>query len=186
VYIICLGARTCSPESPLQKVALYDPRRRPANWMQIIQPGQYAVFHKDARTEIETNSEGAYLPSGEPSTCLIFDSLEEAKKYCELRVQQFSNLRCEIYDHAGKARLPAAIVLNPALAGSLEESPANSKRKIIMGIALMLLSLPLFFWDWKFNWSLILPTLIGLNLIFFGFRIAFWGIGMLERSKARQ
>ena len=154
--------------------------------MQIIQPGQYAVFHKDAHTEIETNSQGAYLPAGAPSTCLIFDSLEEAKKYCELRVQQFSNLRCEIYDHAGKAKPAAAIVLNPMLAKSLEENPANSKRKIVLGIALMVLSGPLFFWDWKFNWSLIVPTLIGLNLIFFGFRIAFWGLGMLERTKVRQ
>ncbi len=170
----------------MQEVALYDPQRRPANWMQIIQPGQYAVFHKDAHTEIETNSQGAYLPAGAPSTCLIFDSLEEAKKYCELRVQQFGNLRCEIYDNSGKAKLPAAIVLNPALAGSLEESPANSKRKIITGITLVILSVPLFIWDWKFNWDLILPTLIGLNLIFFGFRIALWGFGMLERTKVQQ
>ncbi len=170
----------------MQEVLLYDPKRRPASWMGIIQPGQYAVFHKDAHTEIETDSEARYLPGGSPSTCLIFDSLEEAKNYCESRVLQFGNLRCEIYDSAGKAKTPLAIILNPALAKKLEESPASAKRKIVTGVALMVLSIPLFVWDWKGQWTFILPTLAGINMIFIGFRIILWGLGTLESARHRQ
>jgi len=170
----------------LHEVLLYDAKRRPASWMEIIQPGQYAVFHKDAHTEIETNSEGKYLPSGAPSTCLIFNSLPEVKSYCQARVQQFRNLRCEVYDSEGKAKPPLAILLNPEIAKTLEESPAGAKRKIVTGVALMVLSIPLFIWDWKGGWDLILPTLAGINMVFIGFRILLWGVGTLESARQRQ
>jgi hypothetical protein len=154
--------------------------------MEIIQPGQYAVFHKNAQTEIETDSEARYLPAGAPSTCLVFDSLDEAKNYCQSQVERFRNLRCEIYDSAGKAKPPLAIILNPALAKKLEESPASAKRKIVIGVALMALSIPLFVWDWEGQWTFILPTLAGINMLFIGFRIIIWGLGTLESARQRQ
>jgi hypothetical protein len=154
--------------------------------MDIIQAGQYAVFHKDAHTEIETDTEARYLPTGAASTCLIFDSLEEAKSYCQPQVERFPKLRCEIYDTGGKANPPVAIILNPELAETLEESPASAKRKIVAGVALMVLSVPLFVWDWRGQWSFILPTLAGINMIFIGFRIILWGLGTLENARHRQ
>jgi hypothetical protein len=85
-----------------------------------------------------------------------------------------------------RAKPPLAIILNPALAGKLEESPASAKRKIVIGVALMVLSIPLFVWDWEGQWTFILPTLVGINMIFIGFRIIIWGLGTLESARQRQ
>ena len=50
----------------------------------------------------------------------------------------------------------------------------------------MVLSIPLFIWDWKGGWDLILPTLAGINMVFIGFRILLWGVGTLESARQRQ
>ena len=66
----------------MQEVALYDPNRKPASWMEIIQPGQYAAFLSDIETGTEMNHFGNFISSGLLSSCLVFDSLEEAERYC--------------------------------------------------------------------------------------------------------
>ena len=66
----------------MQEVALYDPNRKPAGWRGVILPSQYAVFLSDVETETELTSDGSYLGPGMPSSCLIFDSLEETERYC--------------------------------------------------------------------------------------------------------
>jgi hypothetical protein len=43
---------------------------------------------------LDIRSEAAYI--------LIFDNLEEAKKYAEEKVIEFPDIECHIYDHFGK------------------------------------------------------------------------------------
>jgi hypothetical protein len=88
---------TFSSEHPLalQELALYDPNRKPASWMEVIRPGQYAAFLSDIETGAEMTSDGNYFAAGLIRCCVLFVSLEEAEQYCCAKVEEFLILRCD-------------------------------------------------------------------------------------------
>src|SRR6476646_3509180 len=106
------SAKICGRSVPMQQLKLYDPARKPAEWTGLVRPGQFAVFHSDLATDVERAPDGHYLQSGEDSTCMVFDSLPEAETYCEARVEEIPNLRCDIYDHTGKSKPPLLTYVN--------------------------------------------------------------------------
>jgi len=156
------------------QIKLYDPARKPADWTGLVHPGQFAVFHSDVATDVERASDGRYLPPGEDSTCLIFDSLAEAEAYCESRVANIASLRCDIYDHTGKSRPPLLTYVNQAHV----KAPA---RRAYLGWALIAASLPCFAIEWYYHGILVVPVVIGINLIFAGLRMVYWGQGGIEK-----
>ena len=51
----------------------------------------------------------------------------------------------------------------------------------------LVLPTPVLFWiDWRVRGVLIVPTLVGLNLIAAAVRISMWGWGMMEVVRARE
>jgi len=104
----------------VQEVALYDPNRKPASWMEVIQPMQYAVLFRDVETGAELTSDGHYLDTGMMRSCLIFDSLEEAEQYCRRRVEDIPNLRCDVFDSHGRANPPVATFVSQRYEDRLE------------------------------------------------------------------
>jgi hypothetical protein len=163
----------------LQILKLYDPARKPAEWTGLVRPGQFAVFHSDISTDVEKTPDGRYLEPGEDSTCVVFDSLADAEAYCEAKVEQISNLRCDIYDHTGKSKPPALTYVNRVHL----KTPVRRAR---LGWLLVALSLPCFWIEWHWHGTLVVPMVIGLNLIFAGLRLVYWGKGGSERLKATQ
>src|SRR5438094_1317999 len=93
---------------PMRELRLFDPERRPPNWMGHIREGEYALFFKDASSGQEMKSDGAYMQHPEESTCLITASIDEALDFAQPRVNASPHLRCDIYDHHGKANPPLA------------------------------------------------------------------------------
>ena len=87
----------------MQEVALYDPNREPASWMEIIQPTQCAVFLRDVETGAGLTADGHYLDPGMIGTCLIFDSLEETEQYCRHKIEDIPKLQCDVFDSHGRA-----------------------------------------------------------------------------------
>lgn len=141
----------------MREILLYDPERRPASWNDVLHPGQYAVLRSDTSTDAAR------------ATCLVFDSLAEAEKYCEAEVDQVAGLRCDVYDHAGKAKPPFASYANRAM---LRARP----RRALWGWGLIAASLPCFWFDWwRGRGALIIPTVIGINMLFAGLRLVYWG-----------
>ena len=171
----------------MREIKLYDRGRTPANWMQIIQAGEFAVFHYDLNHGAITDAGGTFPAAGE-ETCGIFSSLEEAEEYCRLKVAESSSLRCEIYDSAGKAKPPLAVVVNPTLARKLDVSPTSARNKLILGTLLCLASLGFFYWDYREarGSMMFLYTLIGINLAAGGFRVILWGLGVREQLREQQ
>lgn len=167
----------------MEEVLLFDRGRKPANWMDLIHEGQFAVFLSDAQTHAGMRPDGRYTGPDVPDTCLIFDSLDEAEKYCRSIVREAPRLRCLIFDHRGKAAPPAAVFVSPAFAGTLD-SEAKGRRLMWAGAALIVLSLPLFWFDWRADWRLILPTVIGVQFIVAGGR--FLQLGAATREAARR
>ncbi len=96
----------------MQVLKLYDPARKPTEWTGLVHAGQFAVFHSDVATDVERSADGHYLQPGEDSVCIVFDSLAEAEAYCEIKVAEIPNLRCDIYDHTGKSKPPLLTYVN--------------------------------------------------------------------------
>jgi hypothetical protein len=162
----------------MQELRLYDPNRRPPDWKDIIRRGQYAVFHSDLATDVEKRPNGRFLAPGEESACLVFDTLSEAEAYCEAKVAEVPSLRCDIYDHLGKGKPPAMTYVNQAHL----KAPRKHAR---WGWLLIAGSVVCFWIDWHWNWVLILPTVIGINMIFAGLRLIYWS-GGAKGKRARR
>ena len=163
----------------MQKVTVYDPVRRPASWMEIVQPGQYAAFLSDVETGTEVTEDGSYVASSLLSCCLLFDSLEEAEQYCCTKVEELPNLRCDVFDSQGRANPPVATFANRRHQHKLD-SPAESRRLMLWGTVAFAASLPLFWFAWARRGEAWIAAFFGMQLVFAGLRILHWGYSLGE------
>jgi hypothetical protein len=164
---------------PLQAVALYDPNRKPASWMEIIQPGQYAAFLSDIETGTEMTDHGSSFAAGVLSYCLLFDSLEEAEQYCCVKIEDFPNLRCDVFDNHGRANPPVATFVNHRHRRKLD-SPAESRRLMRWGAVAIATSLPLFWFAWARRGEAWIAAFFGMQMLFAGLRVLHWGYSVGE------
>jgi hypothetical protein len=161
----------------VQRLKLYDPARKPTEWTGLVHEGQYAVFHSDIATDIERTPEGSYLQAGEESTCLVFDSLAEAESYCESQVERLPHLRCDIYDYTGKSKPPMLTYVNKAHL----KAPAKMAN---WGWLMVAASLPAFWLAWFYHGTQVIPLVVGVNLLFGGLRLVYWGKGGIEKRQS--
>jgi hypothetical protein len=161
----------------MQQIELYDPNRRPANWTDCVHAGQYAVFHSDRATNVERTPDGRYLRTEDKSTCMIFDSLAEAESYSEEKVEALPRVRCDIYDHTGKSRPPLLTYVNKQFLNA-------PKKHAYWGWAMVAARLPCFWIEWHWHGTLVVPMIVGLNLIFAGLRLVYWGAGGVEKRRS--
>lgn len=161
----------------MREIQLYDPERQPADWPALLHAGQYAVFHSDVATDVEKRPDGHYLRSGDKSTCLVFDSLPEAETYCEAKVDEIPRLRCDIYDHTGKSRPPMMTYVNKARLKS-------HKKYGSWGWVFIAGSILCFWWEWARGANRGLALIIGLNMLFAGLRLLYWGTEQAEKRRS--
>ena len=166
----------------MQEVALYDPNRKPASWMEIIQPGQYAAFLSDIETGAEMTGDGTYFGSGTIRCCLLFNSLEEAENYCGAKVEKFPNLRCDLFDSHGRANPPVATFANRRHRRKLD-TLAESRRLMSWGVVAIAASLPLFWWAWARQGEAWIAAFFGLQLVVAGLRVLHWGYSLGEEVR---
>jgi hypothetical protein len=152
----------------MQELKLYDPARQPASWTEIVRPGQYAVFHTDVHGDVEKRADGSIVRAPEESTCLLFDSLEEAETYCRSKVEKVLDLRCDVYDHTGKSKPPMLTYVNAA-------HEKDFRKYRYWGWGLVVGSVPFFGLAWYWNGSSVLSLIVGFNLLSGGLRMVHWG-----------
>src|SRR5262245_11815140 len=171
----------------MREIRLYDRDRTPASWMQIIRPGEFAVFHSQIKGGAMTDAAGTFTAAGE-EVCALFGSLQKAEDYCAHKVRELPALRCEIFDSSGKARPPLRVMVNPALHKKLDVSPASARSKLFLGAVLCLSSLVFFYLDYRGEGRsmMFLFTLIGINLALGGFRVIVWGLGVRQQLKDQE
>lgn len=168
------------------EIRLFDPRRKPGDWTDIIRSTQCAVFLKDRETARARTLDGKPFSNPDHATCLIFDGIGDAQQFCQAQVQAFPHLRCEIYDSEGLAHPPLAVFVHPDHQDAEESGSVWSRRRKLIAILLFLISPPLIWMDVRRHLGLVLPTFLAANCIFTGLRFLYWDAGLKDLEKERK
>jgi hypothetical protein len=160
--------------SGLREFKVYDEARASPDWTSLVSADQCAVFCKDLATAAPLSGEGIPVSRITDCTFLLFDRLDEARRFCEARVAEHPSMCCEIFDCEGRAKPPLLTIVHPSMAEKDELSPTWLRRRRVTAILCFLAAIPLFVWDARAGWGLILPTFIAFNLIFLGLRLIYW------------
>jgi hypothetical protein len=159
----------------MKEVAIYDPKRTPPHWTELLAPSQYAVFQHATETGLHVS------PGGTRSeTCLIFDNLEEAKGYCASRVEQAQDITCEIFDRTGRASSPIESYVHRSV-----EMKKNSvfRSRFFWAHIMTVLALVGLLIDWRSEFVRMWPTILGLK--FLTLAILFYAWGLAEKLRGR-
>ena len=160
--------------SGFREFKVYDQARASPDWTSLVSPSQCAAFFKDLETAVPLSAEGVPVSRITDCTFILFDRLDQARRFCEARVAEHPSMCCEIFDCEGRAKPPLLTIVHSGMAQKDELSATWLRRRRIAAILCCLAAIPLFVWDAKAGWSLILPTFFAFNLIFFGLRLLYW------------
>jgi hypothetical protein len=155
----------------VQVLQIHDPERRPASWAEIIGPGQFVAF--------ATPSDG---------TCVLFDSLAEARAYCETAVLSSPEARYDVFDADGRVQPPLLTVVHPSRQPALDTDPRVQHKRRVIAWVLIAGGVMLILWT---SWALhdieaIFPGVIGLNLLLAGGRMLWYNLAVRETERARE
>ena len=165
---------------------IYDEARQPQDWNVLLAPSQCAVFFKRIDSENPLSSDGASFARFRDCTFLLFDSLEEARRFCEAKVLAHPYMLCEVFDWRGKAQPPLLTIVHPEVARNDELSAQSVRRRKILAIFLFIGSLPLFWFDHRSGGVLVVPTFLALTMILAGLRILYWNTARRQRLKEQE
>jgi hypothetical protein len=164
----------------MQEVAVYDARRVPPNWSELLLPSQVAVFQEDALTGIVIDADG--LASSVPK-CLVFDSLDEARSYCRARNAEMPRLQLAIYDSRGRGADPLAIF--GELKGGTHELTSPFRRAV--ACACLVASLILIWFDWRVDFDRQWPSILASKLLVTSAVFLVWELALIaEKALARR
>jgi hypothetical protein len=155
----------------VQVLQIHDPSRRPASWAEIIGPEQFVAF--------ATPSDG---------TCVLFDSLDEARAFCEAAVRSAPAARFDVFDAQGRAQSPLLTIVHPSHAEGLDSHPrVLHKRRVIAWVLIAGGTLLLIWTYWKFSdIEAIFPGVIGINMLLAGGRMLWYNLAVRETERARE
>ncbi len=172
----------------MQIVRLHDPARRPASWTEIIRAGQFAVFAKDGEAGVPCAPDGARLADAGAASCAIFDSLPEARAFCEAAVLRRPSLRLDVFDSNGRTRPPLLTVMHPDRALSLETSPRQMRRRRVIAWLLIAAGVPLIafaYFEFRER-DTFLIAFLAINMVLIGGRLLWMNGALRETERARE
>jgi hypothetical protein len=151
---------------------LFDRDRQPPDWTEIIRPGQYVAFSKVIDTGGSCDQDGRPFASAADATCLLFDSLTEARGFCEEQVTRAPAVRFEIFDSAGRRDPPLLVIVHPSRIAALEGNPRGMRVRKWAASLLLVGAVPLFWYDYQHDQGmLIFPTVLGINMVIIAARL---------------
>jgi hypothetical protein len=164
---------------------VYDQARQGRDWMSLLTPTQCAVFFKDFQTATPLSRDGVPFDRMTDCTFLVFDRLEDARRFCEEQVNQHPAMCCEVFDFEGRAKPPLLVVVHPGVAEKDELSATWVRRRKYIAMASFLCAIPLIVWDWRTGEYMVLPTVVGVNLIVLGLRLLYWNTARSDNAPER-
>jgi hypothetical protein len=177
---MCADTRGTTP----REFKIHD-KNRTGDWMSLVGPKQCAAFFKDFKTSAPVSYRGEPFATMSDCTFVLFDRLDEAKRFCEAQVKEHPMICAEVFDHEGRAKEPLMVVIDESLAEKAELSQSSARRRKIWAIALFCFGLPLIAYDWSKDWDLIWPAVLGFNMIIVALRLLYWNTARADRYRER-
>jgi hypothetical protein len=167
------------------EIRLYDPKRKPQDWTDLIDRTECVVFLKNRAdsTSLAANGRPYTKPSDE--TCVVFHSLDAAQQFGQLKVEHLKHVRFEIYDADGPANRPLLVIVHPEFRRSEESDPIGSRRRRLMMFVLVLSSIPLFWLGAHGTNSSDLAIFFGINCLLLALRFLYWDAGWKASEQKR-
>ena len=151
----------------------------------MLGPTQCAAFLKDRMTSAILALSGQPCRSAN-ATCIVFDTLDSAEAFCEAKVGELPDVRCEIYDSAGLANPALLMIVHPDHQKQGDTGSSWSRRRRPIAVVLFSAAGPLIWIDVRRANTLILPTFLAFNCILAGLRLLLWDFGVKERDEERR
>lgn len=172
----------------MQIVRLHDPTRTPASWMQIVAPGQFALFAKDLDSGVPCDTGGRPFTDPAEATCVLCESLADARIVAEGAVAKVPSLQVDVFDAAGRANPPLLTVLHPSRAGDAETHPRVLRRRQLIAWALIAAGIPLIVFAIveRQDREIILPAFLGINMLLAAGRLLWFNLGVRETERSRR
>jgi hypothetical protein len=169
-------------------VRLHDPGRRPADWTEIIQPGQFAIFAKAGSTGVPCDLEGRPFPNQAETSCAIAESIADARTFCEAAVHRHPTVQFDVFDSDGRTHPPVITVVHPDAAGALETSPRAMRIRQVMAWGLIAAGIPLIVFAYVEyrERDIILPAFLGINMVIIGGRLLWMNLALRETERTRE
>jgi hypothetical protein len=154
----------------VQVVRIHDPDRRPASWTGLIGPAQFVAF--------ATPSDG---------TCILFESVDEARAFCETAVRTSPATRFDVFDAEGRVNPPLLIVVHPSRAQDLDEHPHMLRKRRVIAWVLIAAGIALIIYACSIpaDIAVVVPAVIGINLVIAGGRLLWFNLVVRETERAR-
>jgi hypothetical protein len=172
----------------MQAIRLHDPARAPANWMQIVRPGQFMLFSKDLDSGAPCDLEGRPFADVALATGVLCDSMAEVRLVAEAAVARVPSLRIDVFDAEGRANPALLTVLHPARAAAADTHPRVLGRRRWIAWSLIAAAIPLLAYAIveRTHRDIILPAFLGLNMLLAAGRLLWFNLGVRETERARQ
>jgi hypothetical protein len=166
---------------------LYDPERRPPNWTDIVRPAMFVAFASDIDSGSPTDAAGRPFPSTTAATCLVFDTLAEARAYCTARVVEAPSVQFELFDGRGRVEAPLVVIVSPSRAAGLEGGGRPMALRKWAAIVLLAGAGPLIWYDYSTaGGALVLPTFLGISMALAALRLLFMNMAVREAERTRR
>jgi hypothetical protein len=174
--------------SAMQELRVHDPDRRPSNWTEFIGPRQFVAFAKDVENGVPCDAGGRPFADPARTTCLLFDSLEEARAFCEGAALAAPLVRFDVFDVQGRANPALLTFVHPSHAQSLDTSARALHKRRAIAWVLIAAGVPPIVYAFMREADIesIFPGVIGINLIVAGGRLLWLNLGIRETEHARQ
>ena len=165
------------------EIRLFDPRRTPRDWTELIRPTQYAVFLKNREDCTSLAPGGQLYPNPDDNSCVVFNRLDAAQRFCEAKVEALPDVRCEIYDAQGLAHAPLLVIVHPNFQRKEESSSFWWRRRKLLAAIFILLSVPLLWIGTRGSNFSDVATFLAFNCILLALRFLYWDFGLRHRER---
>jgi hypothetical protein len=151
--IACYTSRVHYP----RKLPLYDDNLEAGTWHERMVPGEFAVHYSSF---LAKDYDGLY--------CSVLSSLDDAVAHAQQQVRERTALQCLIYDHQGFVGAPLRDIRGTAFKDKKSLSPRFRRW---VGAILFLAGLILMIIDWRTDFELMWPGMVGSRIIVPGFAL---------------
>ena len=155
--------------------------------MEIVRPGQFVLFAKDLDNGVPCDTDGHPFHDSELGTCVICDSIAEARALAEGAVAHAPAISIDIFDAQGRANPPLLTLLHPSRAREAETHPSVMRRRRIIAWTLIAIGVPLIVFAYREHQDrdIILPAFIGINMIIAAGRLLWFNLAVRETERLR-